>query len=317
MGAEVLVWFALLLAFLLLSVAAWAARETFRDGRLRIRRTLSPAQLQVARPSWATLELSDDLPPLSQISDAVPPEVDGGGTPTRRRIVPVRRGYLSLGPLTLHRRDPFGLARWSRSLAGGAETLVWPRTDAVPSEIFSRLHSLAMGRSGPPTPEIDDLTLREYRHGDPLSRVHWKRTAQHGSLMVRHDEPARSTHIDLVLLGSEKVEPAIDVLAAAALNLDTPESTLRLLTARDEVAGDLAAILTALALTNGGVTPPSTPGRGIVVVALATPRPAALRELVTWASAGALDPAGVFVFSPVALSSEARQVLKRFTVVQL
>jgi hypothetical protein len=48
-------------------------------------------------------------------------------------------------------------------------------------------------------PSEDDVMTREYRHGDPMRRVHWAATARHGQLMVRQEESATSPEATIVL----------------------------------------------------------------------------------------------------------------------
>ena len=40
---------------------------------------------------------------------------------------------------------------------------------------------------------------REYRHGDPMRRVHWAATARHGSLMVRQEESVTTPEATIIL----------------------------------------------------------------------------------------------------------------------
>ena len=40
---------------------------------------------------------------------------------------------------------------------------------------------------------------REYRHGDPMRRVHWAATARHGQLMVRQEESVTTPEATIVL----------------------------------------------------------------------------------------------------------------------
>ena len=48
-------------------------------------------------------------------------------------------------------------------------------------------------------PSDDDVMTREYRHGDPLRRVHWAATARHGSLMVRQEESVTTPEATIIL----------------------------------------------------------------------------------------------------------------------
>ena len=40
---------------------------------------------------------------------------------------------------------------------------------------------------------------REYRHGDPMRRVHWAATARHGELMVRQEESVTTPEATIIL----------------------------------------------------------------------------------------------------------------------
>ena len=318
---EILVWFASSLLALLALVWGWTVQESVRDRRRVLERRVVPRQLQVGRTAHTSLTFAaGGAPPLSRITDTIPRSMLGPGSETERTLRPTRRGQAHLGPVFLHRRDPFGLFSWRSALRRPDDVVVWPRTDAVPSDVFDRLRALTAGAVGAPTPEIDDLSLREYRHGDPLSRIHWKRTAQHGTLLVRHDDPGRTTHFDLVLLPgrAQETDAAVDILAAAAANLTAPETTLRLLTPGGQVTGGLPAVLTALAhAAPGEPAPPLEAPRGIVVAALAAPTAGAAAALAAWLAGSELDPESVFIFSAAPLPPPAREHLRAFTMVNL
>lgn len=318
---ELLVWFASSLLALLALVWGWTVHEAVRDRRRVLDRRVVPRQLQVGCAAHNSLTFAvGGLPPLSRIIDTIPRSMRGPGTETERTLRPTRRGQAQLGPVFLQRSDPFGLFSWRSTLRGPDEVVVWPRTDALPADVFDRLRALTTGAVGSPTPEIDDLSLREYRHGDPLSRIHWKRTAQHGTLLVRHDDPGRTTHFDLVLLPgrAQETDAAVDILAAGAANLTAPETTLRLLTPGGQVTGGLPAVLTALAhAAPGASAPPLEAPRGIVVAALAAPTPGAAAALAAWLAASEVDPESVFIFSAAPLPPPAREHVRAFTMVNL
>jgi uncharacterized protein (DUF58 family) len=86
--------------------------------------------------------------------------------------------------------DPFGLVERSAVGADSAVLLVVPRV-------------LPLGAGGPAGGQggggegsrrtiavhgEDDVSVREYRHGDDLRKVHWRATARTGELMVRLEE---------------------------------------------------------------------------------------------------------------------------------
>jgi uncharacterized protein (DUF58 family) len=106
---------------------------------------------------------------------------------------PVRsdvRGRFVVGPLSLRFADLFGLVELTRSFTTTDALVVTPTVVPLPPIHLggdwagggdSRARSIStMGE--------DDVTTREYRHGDDLRRVHWRSTARHGELMVRREE---------------------------------------------------------------------------------------------------------------------------------
>ncbi|MBR7744407.1 DUF58 domain-containing protein [Phycicoccus sp. BSK3Z-2] len=111
------------------------------------------------------------------------------------------RGVHRLGPLRLRMRDPFGLTLRGASLAGDGEVVVLPRV--VPLESGRSLGS-GIGSEGTIPHMValhgeDDQTIREYRDGDDLRRIHWPATARTGDLMVRQeDRPAKRRAVVLV-----------------------------------------------------------------------------------------------------------------------
>ena len=104
------------------------------------------------------------------------------------------RGRYRLGPLTLRKQDPYGLAVCATTLPGSTDILVLPRI-----EVLGRGHPRAngVGAEGAIPHMValhgeDDVAVRSYRQGDDLRRIHWPATAHRSELMVRQeDHPAR------------------------------------------------------------------------------------------------------------------------------
>lgn len=117
---------------------------------------------------------------------------------------PVRsdiRGRFTVGPLTVRTTDPFGLVERRREVGGTAELIATPRVLPLPAIPLSggwqgagehRPQAFAAGSA-------EDVSVREYRRGDDLRRVHWRSSARVGDLMVRREEQPWEAHATVVL----------------------------------------------------------------------------------------------------------------------
>ncbi|MGL4744159.1 MAG: DUF58 domain-containing protein [Dermatophilaceae bacterium] len=184
--------------------------------RLEVRRLASPARVPVDRPSVVTVEIRNAEPSSSPallaedaVDDAlgsgqrfvIPSIRRGGSQSVSYRVGSPTRGVYRVGPLSMRVRDPFGLAQRAARATSDTELVVLPRVVPLPA---GRLRGLGPGGSGG-IPHLvsmngdDDQTIREYRDGDDLRRIHWPASARTGDLMVRQeDQPAK--HRAVVLL---------------------------------------------------------------------------------------------------------------------
>lgn len=111
------------------------------------------------------------------------------------------RGRHRLGPLTLEQRDPFGLSHRFAQIGETADIVVLPRIEALGG---GRPPGNGVGAEGEIPHMValhgeDDQSIRDYRDGDDLRRIHWPATARTGDLMVRQeDRPARRRAIVLL-----------------------------------------------------------------------------------------------------------------------
>ena len=104
------------------------------------------------------------------------------------------RGVHRIGRLGVRVRDPFGLTLRTAAVSGDAELVVLPKVVPLPQ---GRSLGSGIGSEGSVPHMValhgeDDQTVREYRDGDDLRRIHWPATARTGELMVRQeDRPAK------------------------------------------------------------------------------------------------------------------------------
>jgi uncharacterized protein (DUF58 family) len=260
---------------LVLPVPAWLAVRQARSG-LRVGHAVTPSRVVVGEQAQVRLVLGNPhsfgTGPL-RITETVP-----GGRPLRfsvagvrgrqRRTVAyplpaLRRGRYTVGPTTVMASDPFGLVTADTRSTDVGELIVRPSTVRLASLALpiawrdgaaTLSHSVGVGGS-------DDASVREYRHGDDLRKIHWRSTARSGAFMVRQEE--RPWHGEsLVLLDhramayptapaqpdSAALEWAISAAASIGCHLAERGRRVAVVTGDGQVAHDTpAAILDMLA----------------------------------------------------------------------
>ncbi|WP_185994894.1 DUF58 domain-containing protein [Nocardioides campestrisoli] len=255
LGQQGLVRVGVLALLLPLFSAAFLARSRYR---LALQREVSPRLVAAGQPATVTLTLTNEgrTPTgILLLEDRVPYLLGSqprfvleGISHGWRRQVTYRlrsevRGHYEVGPMTVRVTDPFGLVELGRSFHTTAPLTVTPRTTELPPVPLggawtgsgdNRPRSFATGSA-------EDVTVREYRRGDDLRRVHWRSSARVGELMVRREEqPWQSRAI--VVLDNRRVahrgegpasslEAAVSAAASVAVHLAQRGYLVRLITA--------------------------------------------------------------------------------------
>ncbi|MGY1752677.1 DUF58 domain-containing protein [Blastococcus sp. SYSU D01042] len=244
--------------------AAVVARERFRP---TVTRTAAPARVRRGEPTEVTLELTsagrrpgatwlltEQLPAAlgPEPSFAVPGVGSGRTAALSYPLAPRRRGRYALGPLRARVVDPFGLVERSTAGTATAPLLVLPRVQPLGTEGPVDGHGGEGSRRSIAVHGEDDVSIREYRRGDDLRKVHWRATARTGELQVRLEERpwrARTT----VLLDTRRpahlvapqhdpdpadsLEWAVEAAASIAVGLGRRGSEVRVVTEQGELTG--------------------------------------------------------------------------------
>lgn len=176
---------------------------------LRVQRIVSPARLQPDHQGTVEVHFTNvgrrptpmflaeeqfDYSLGDRPRFLLPRMVPGEGRRLRYTVRSRHRGAFNVGPITLRRRDPFGLTHVALQLPATVELLVLPYVWDLGDR---RVAGQGRGTEGE-LPQMvslhgeDDVSIRQYRDGDELRRVHWPATAHRGEIMVRQeDRPAR------------------------------------------------------------------------------------------------------------------------------
>lgn len=167
-----------------------------------------------------------DIPVGAGLVEFGVPLLRPGHTVSQPLDIPgLRRGIVTVGPVTTVRSDPLGLLRREHAFDDAHEVFVHPRTTSLPSTSAGLIRDL----EGSPTRRLVDSdmsfhAIREYTPGDSRRQIHWKSTAKTGRLMVRQYEESRRSRMAVVLAVAEHeyVDPdefELAVGSAASLGL--------------------------------------------------------------------------------------------------
>jgi uncharacterized protein (DUF58 family) len=168
----------------------------------------------------------------------VPALLPGGEAEVRVEALPLRRGRLRLVGVTLARTDPFGLFRGFVRVPAPQSLLILPKRYPVPdldlpgTRKYQR-GGVALAASVGDSEEF--ASLRDYRPGDPLRRIHWRSWARAGKPIVKEYQDEFFVRHALVLdtfgrPGSPEVfEEAVSVAASFAVAIPSQDSLLDLM----------------------------------------------------------------------------------------
>ena len=168
----------------------------------------------------------------------VPPMSPRGETEVRGELTPLRRGILRFNGVTLARPDPVGLFRSFVKISAKQTVLILPKRHwlppiALPGTMRYQEGGVALAANIGRSEEF--VSLREYRHGDPMRHIHWRSWAKVGKPIVKEFEDEFFVRHALVLdtfadePRSEILEEAVSVAASFACAVLTQESLLDLL----------------------------------------------------------------------------------------
>jgi hypothetical protein len=257
LGERDLTRIGVLVALLPVVAALWVARS---GNRLGLARTLGAAQVEVGQRAVVHLELTNVGPTTGVllIEEQIPwalgsrPRfvIDSMRPGWQRHIdYPVQaevRGRYEIGPMRVRVGDPFGLVELHRTFTKTAHLVVIPTTEPLPA--IPLLGAWTGSGDNRPRPfasgSAADVTVRDYRVGDDLRRVHWRSTAKVGALMVRREEQPWQSRCTLFLDNRARVhrgqgphsslERAVTAAASIAVHLTTQGFQVRLVSALGE-----------------------------------------------------------------------------------
>ncbi len=204
-------------------------------------------ELQVGNPGRRTglLLMEEELPTAlgERQRFVVPPLAPGGETTLRYLVRTEHRGRYPLGPIHVQVADPMGMVDLDQTLPTTASILVTPRTEPLPQiPLTGRWAGAGDNRTrdllGGGSP---DVTVREYRLGDDLRRIHWPTSARVDELMVRREEQQWQSRCTLLIDNrrtshrgygaNSSMETAVRAAASIMRNLVAMDFEVRLVSA--------------------------------------------------------------------------------------
>src|SRR5207249_556886 len=153
-------------------------------------------------------------------------------------LLPLRRGRLAFTAVTIARPDPLGLVNGLVRVPLPGSLVVLPKRYAMPDLALPGARKYQRGGIALISSVGDSeefASLRDYRPGDPLRRIHWRSVARVGRPVVREYQGEFFVRHALVLdtfagrPESHVFEEAVSVAASVACSIQTQDSLLDLL----------------------------------------------------------------------------------------
>ena len=168
----------------------------------------------------------------------LPPLPPGEGIELRLEMTPLRRGRLQFTGVTLARLDPFGLFRSLDVFPASQSLLILPRRYAFPPIKLGGGRKFQQGGVTLASKVGDSeefMSLRNYRPGDPLHRIHWKSWARTGKPVIKEYQEEFFVRYALIMDTflktdySDVFEEAVSLAASFVCSFKTEESLLDLM----------------------------------------------------------------------------------------
>jgi len=153
-------------------------------------------------------------------------------------ILPQWRGRLSFSGLAIHCPDPLGLTKTRKLLPLSQSLLVLPKRyplPFIPLPGTRKHHPGGVSLAASVGESEEFFSLRDYRPGDPLRKIHWKSWARTGKPIVKEFQNEFFVRQALILdtfqplTFSEKLEEAVSIAASFVTSIETQESLLDLM----------------------------------------------------------------------------------------
>ena len=235
-------------------VSLWSARAA---QRAEVVRTVSSPRVARGDPIRAVYRITNPgrrrLAPVTILDECDEQQVRvpvGEIAPDDRSeamgLIPTRRrGIFPIGPWSIERIDPFGLAVGRRQGHVPGRIIVHPRIYPLGGP-YGAMHTIedeAVVRTAASDPLSGFVSLREYVDGDDPRLIHWPTSARMGTLMLREHVELRRPEFTVVLDALDRVattedfEEMVDVAASIAVHTLGSGVTVRLRTTSREHPG--------------------------------------------------------------------------------
>ncbi len=207
----------------LVLVACMVDHARARALALQAERRWPPLLVQGA-PALVEVRVTSDRAVVLRLREALDPalapaplrerlSLPPGAHAWRYALIPRQRGEHRAGPLTVRVLGPWGLAWSQRDLIAPEAVRVYPqvRWEGRAGRLLLLAQRRELGQAPLRTQGVgtEPYALREYRPGDPPTRIHWKATARQGRLISREDTWERGARL-VILLDDARAMASLD-----------------------------------------------------------------------------------------------------------